>query len=121
MSQMLLHLLQCCPPSCFLLVISSSSVQNPLASDNMGEALSVTCAGQAEEGRVEHVGHGEDCVGEVDAQEGFADVQKRHWGSDVAQPEVAPHHIPEVGAAKAQPHLHTSSACEQLQSIAAQL
>ena len=87
-----------------------------LASDTMGEALTVTCAGQPEEGWVEHVGHGEDRVGEVDAQEGLADVQKRHRGRDVAQPEVAPHHVPEVGAAEAEPQLHTSPALEQVAS-----
>ena len=80
----------------------------------MGEAAEDhTCARQAKEGWVQHVGHGEDRVGEVDAQEGLADVQKRHGWRDVAQPEVAPHHIPEVGTAEAEPQLRISPTLRQ--------
>ena len=44
-------------------------------------------------------------MGKVDAQEWLADVEEGHRRRDVAQPEVPPHHIPEVCAAEAKPQL----------------
>ena len=72
-------------------------------------AETFTCAGQTEEGWVQHVGHGKDGVREVYAQLMFAEIQERHWGRDMSQSEVPSHDIPEVCTPKAGPHLHAPS------------